>query len=589
MVYTERLTLGCLWRAFFFRQQTHYLVPSIPVRIALRVIYRLKLDIPVAPLTIGQIETATGIRKAAYKESESEIEYIGDAEWVAEVGKFLGINFELIIRKFLFDELYRKYEFYKIARQHASENSSPLRIMYLDEQFARDYPESLSSQFKVRGLRHIPGTGLFMLMILPVFLVYYAQRNRVVGIKCFQDSLVFQIDREKIYDMFQSLFGEFSGTYFVMERWNAIEPCNASDAEWRRDVQISTLGITGRDFHYLRKALVSYIGSCLKHFRVIQRYQARLFVIFYFIMRGRAEAINGSGNWLITYEHPVTRKAIRNEFLRHDGNRSIYIPMNANEAPTYWSEDIFINYDIMCMAGKQGFELYRMKHVAHPVLLPAGSYDVHRGPKRWAGRAERISHLKAFKGDSVAILITSPGLCDPTESYELKLMALAKTLAEQPGVKVFVRQKPGDTSALATKFQNFYADFFKGTEAVLLTSGEYELWDFLDVSDLVVTSISTTGFDLAVGGAQVMFVDFHRDPELFLSWTMVPEVLVNPEWALERVLEWTRDADGGPVRQRHAQFVVKLVDYIEFKHPDFSAYKQNILSALETQGVLKIH
>lgn len=586
IVYTERLTLGCLLRALVFQQQIHYLVPSIPVRIALRVIDRLELAIPIAPLTLGQIETASGIRKAAYKEAESEINNIGGAEWIAEVGGFLGINFELIVRKFFFDELYRKYEFYKIAGQHALENSSSMRIMYIDEDFARDYPGGLASQFEVRRLRHIPGTGLFMLMILPVFLLYYAQRNRAEGDKCFQNGLVFQIDGEKLYDMFRSLFGVCPGTYFVMERWTLLEPANAKDAAWRTEAKIWTLGITKSDFRYLRKAVIAYIGSCLKHFRSIRHYQARLFVIFCFIMRGRAEAINGTGNWLITYEHPVTSKAIRNEFLRSDGNRSMYIVMNAGDSPTYWPEEIFVNYDIMCVGGKQSPELYRMKHAVCPVLLPVGSYDAQRGPKRLTDRAERTSRLKAFKGDSVAISIMSPGLCAPTESHELKLMALAKALAEQPGVKVFVRQKP---VGLAAKYGNFYEDFFKGTETVLLTAGEYELWDFLDVSDLVVSSISYSACDLAVGGAQVMYVDFHGDPELIWGWTKVPEVVICPEHALERILEWANDGDFGAIRQRHAQFVARFVDGMDCKYPDFSAYKRNLLSVLGAQGVLKNH
>jgi hypothetical protein len=582
--YTERLTLSCLLRAFFLRRQTYYLVPSVPVRVVLRVLARLGLAVPISLLTLGQIETATGIRRAAYEEAESQIENIYGADWIAEVGKFLGINFGLIVRKFFFDELYRKYEFYKTARQHAVENSSSKRIMYLDDKFACEYPESLANQFEVRRLRHIPGDGLFMLMILPIFLLYYALHNRAEGNKCFQGGLVFQIDGEKLYEMFQTLFGEFSGTYYVMERWSALEPANLKDAEWRKEAQISTLGISKSDFRYLRKALVSYVGSCLKHFRVIRRYRTRLFGIFYLIMRGRAEAINGSGNWLITYEHPVTLKAIRNELLRSDGNRSVYIVMNAGDSPTYWAEEIFVNYDIMCVGGSRSAELYRKKYAMCSVIPPVGSYDAQRGPKRLTGRAERISRLKAFKGNSVAISIMSPGLCGMTESHEKKLMALAKTLAGQSGVKVFVRQKPTE---LAAKYGDFYTDFFKGCEGVMLTKGEYELWDFLDVSDLVISSISYSACDLAVGGAQVMYVDFHGDPELIWGWTNVPEIVIRPEDALDRILEWVKDVDSGPVRQRHAQFVSKFVNGIDFQHSDISAYKKNLLSVLKTQSVLK--
>ncbi|MEI7527287.1 MAG: hypothetical protein WCJ95_23260, partial [Mariniphaga sp.] len=92
-------------------------------------------------------------------------------------------------------------------------------------------------------------------------------------------------------------------------------------------------------------------------------------------MRGRAEAINGNGNLLITYEHPTTVNFVRNEFLRKDGNRSVFIAKNTNDAPIYFHEEIFANYDVMCVSGKISPELYLLKRARCPAIIAVGSYD----------------------------------------------------------------------------------------------------------------------------------------------------------------------------------------------------------------------
>ena len=55
------------------------------------------------------------------------------------------------------------------------------------------------------------------------------------------------------------------------------------------------------------------------------------------------------------------------------------------------------------------------------------------------------------------------------------------------GVKVAVRLKPVEPLPV---FKDYYKNQLSGCKDVLLTSSEYDLFDFVEVADLVVTSIS---------------------------------------------------------------------------------------------------
>src|SRR6185503_3193888 len=112
---------------------------------------------------------------------------------------------------------------------------------------------------------------------------------------------------------------------------------------------------------------------------------------------------------------------------------------------------------------------------------------------------ERRKTLTAAKGADVAITILSPGIQDATISIELRLMELARDIARHPGVRVFVRRKPVDPPA---KYRNFYAEQIAGNDRIILTDHSHALMDFHPLTDLFITSISSSSVDLCGAGAQ---------------------------------------------------------------------------------------
>jgi hypothetical protein len=184
----------------------------------------------------------------------------------------------------------------------------------------------------------------------------------------------------------------------------------------------------------------------------------------------------------------------------------------------------------------------------------------------------RVAALAAFKGDSLAVVILSPGICDPTYTHELKLMALARELAAMPGVKVMLRLKPVEPSP---KYADFYRREVEGRADLLITAGEYDLFDFLAVGDLFLTSISNSAFDLAQAGAQVIFIDYQRDPAMLLPWSAVPGVCLDERTALPIVQCWLRDEP--EKRERWREKMRHFAEYIAYRHANFDAYRENFL------------
>ena len=81
-----------------------------------------------------------------------------------------------------------------------------------------------------------------------------------------------------------------------------------------------------------------------------------------------------------------------------------------------------------------------------------------------------------FKGDDVLILVVSPGICQPTLNIELELMALLEDLSHLNGVKIILRLKPVEPIPI---FKDFYQNHLNDKGNVMVTAGEYDLFDFM--------------------------------------------------------------------------------------------------------------
>lgn len=579
MIYCEKLRWIQFLLLLVTRKRAFYGSKSIATRGIERLFEKINIKANTAKIEFGDLQAAPNIRRNAYQEAELYLGKIKGAQWAEELRVLLAIDFQLIVKKFFFDELYLKYEFLELSLRHAFENPNDSHLIYVERQFSEPYRDKLEKVFKVHNVRSIEPLYVFSIFLLPVFLRYFWSRNRVTGNLHFTNKIICQVDGEKTYEMFSSIFKSCTSVRFVIEKRSASE----FSAERLKELRISILGLTKDSYRDLRDAAYKYISCCFRHFREVSMYGSRLFRMFYVLILGKAETIQGAGNVFVAYEHLITVKAARNEFLKSGGNRSVFVPMNAHATQRYFHSEIFINYDVMCAAGRHVEDLYESKKSLTSVFLPTGSYENHRGSVRLAGKAERIARLKAFKGDSTALTIVSPGICDPTYSQEVRLIRLACALSKQKGVKVFVRLKPVPPSP---KYTDFYDVHTAGCDSILLTSSEYELLDFLEVTDLFVTSISNAACDLALCGGQVVFIDYMETPDLFLYWSVINEVVVTGEESFDVVMDWVHDDEGRRARAELRGEMNKLTAYLGYQFSDFESYRANLLMQLEGQGCL---
>lgn len=570
MIFLEQLRMLDVARLLLGGQSAVYANKTLGARLAERIAARFGRHVSATRLGFGHVNAATGIRRKAYEAAESCMDSLPGKPWALDLSAELKIDFWLIVRKYFFDEYYNKFEFIEMALRHAEENPGTRARMRIDPTGLGDHAEKLARHFQ---LELSPSTSAWQslgVLLLPLWVEIYWRRNGDATPFRLDGRLVCEVDDHKTFEMFANLFRDWphDKPAFVCEARNA--------GAFTQEQDVAVLRLRPDGAAWLRDAVRKYVAACRASRSNVAAYGNHLFRIFYVVMRGRAEVLEGSGNLYCTYEHLVTVKAVRNEFLKAAGNRTVFVPLNSHVTPQYFHSEILVNYDVMCAAGPHTEILYRRKRALTEVYLPTGSYDSNRQGILPEGREARLSRLRAFKGGDTLITIISPGICDPTYSHEIKLMRLARVLSGHPGVKVAIRLKPVPPEP---KYADFYAEQLRGADNILLTGGEYELFDFLPVTDLVLTSISNGAYDLAQAGAQVMFIDFLRDPEMTQPLLMAPGVLVAEEDVLPRVIAWAEDAAG--VRRDWQGRVHAFADALAYQFADFEAYRVNFLAQID--------
>ena len=565
MRYVEKFSaldaLGCLVSG----EPVLFGVKALGARTVDKLAARLGRRILAEQLAFGHVTYTTGVREGAYRAAERAIDRLPGARWASKLGERLDVDLWLIARKFFFDEYYLKFEFLELALRHAEENPGEPLLLLADLAGDAELPPRLTALFRLRQRANTSPLALATALLLPLFVEFFHRRKGRPGTLSFTDTVVCEVDGPATFEMFSTLFAGFPTDRLAYV-------CEARNASSLSDKPVHTLRLDDAGLAYLRRAVWQFLGTSVAHGGEIASYGSRLFRLFYILMQGRAETVGGNGNLYCTYEHLVTYKAMRNSFLERHGNRTLFVPLNAHVTPLYFHSEILTNYMLMCAAGRHTEILYRKKRSLVQHYLPTGSYASHRRGSLPGDQAMRVAALAAFKGDSLAVVILSPGICDPTYTHELKLMALARELAAMPGVKVMLRLKPVEPSP---KYADFYRREVEGRADLLITAGEYDLFDFLAVGDLFLTSISNSAFDLAQAGAQVMFIDYQRDPAMLLPWSAVPGVCLDERTALPIVQCWLRDEP--EKRERWREKMRHFAEYIAYRHANFDAYRENFL------------
>lgn len=565
MRFVEKLGALDALRCLVVGEPVRYAVKSLGARAVERIVVRLGRHLPAEQMAFGHVTHTTGIRESAYRAAERAIDRLPGARWAGALGERLDVDLWLIARKFFFDEYYLKFEFVELALRHAEENPGEPPLLIADLAGDAMWVPRLRTRFRLRQRRNTSPLGLATALLLPFFVEYFHRRKGQPGTLSFTDRVICEVDGPATFDMFSTLFAGFPADRLAYV-------CEARHLGALAGQPVHALRLDAAGLAYLRRAVWQFLGASFSHAGEIASYGSRIFRLFYVLMQGRAETVGGSGNLYCTYEHLVTYKAARNAFIERQGSRTLFVPLNAHVTPQYFHSEILTNYTLMCAAGRHTETLYRKKRGLVQHYLPTGSYASHRRGMLTGDKAARIAALAAFKDRSLCVVIVSPGICDPTYTHEIKLMALARELAAMPGVKVVLRLKPVEPEP---KYADFYRREVEGRTNLLVTAGEYDLFDFLAAGDVFLTSISNAAFDLAQAGALVMFIDYLRDPVMMLPWCAVPEVRLDERAALPTVQRWLRDEPG--VREDWRETMRRFGEHIAYRHASLDAYRENFL------------
>jgi hypothetical protein len=300
------------------------------------------------------------------------------------------------------------------------------------------------------------------------------------------------------------------------------------------------------------------------------------------LVHGRIRAPSGENYHLLTCEHHDLTKTIRNEFVKKNGGKSILFPYSSLYVLRFYPDEYYENYDFVLSPGKHYEDTLRENESTCALVFPVGTFAIHKDKLKGKDRfgEQRLRTLRSFVGKDRAVTILCPGVCKPTYTSEVKLMRLALALSAVPGVKVIIRQKP---FVPEERYQGFYQGYVEGNPDILLTGMEYELFDFLPVTDLFITTYSTSACELSVLGGNVMFVDYLKQDDRFIFWRkeIVGSLLVSHEDAIDRIRHVLNTIDDDECDYRRD--METFSDYIGYRFRNYDAYRANLIKVLECE------
>lgn len=517
-------------------------------------------------ISYGDIEKANALRSAAYRRAlERSADMAYDLRSLAQTGSSLGIDMELLIRKFLVETLFKRYEFLGLSRQYAAENPGVETRVIAAPLFGEELPAGTSAAF-LQPLGRLKYVGA--LFALPLYGMLFVLRNRQNDRPQISDAVICEVDTPKIQSMFSDLFG--ADVQYVAERHYM------SNFDGARRAQISAHGLGRRGLERIRRTTTLFFLEGVRNARRLSRYGDLILGLYSTMIRGILLVPEARRSLYLAYEHLFTTKAVRNEFMRADGNKTVSLPYGTHADSHFFAPAYQYNYDLLCASGPLQERIYALQQARTTVVLPSGPYESQKLKDRDTARADRGRRLLEQKRAGTSITILSSGIQDQTRSGEIKLMALARQLAAEPDLCVFYRPKP---VAPPDKYKNFYLDGCAGLDGLILTGPEYQLTDFLDVTDLFVTFWSHSGADLCAVGAQVFTVDFMDDKAVPLWQTVVEGCFLDERRAFQTIMNWVRDVPNG-TRAAHAARMTELRRLLAYEFDSFGAYKDNLIRQL---------
>ena len=568
IVFHETLTVSALIGLIIFNREAFFNRKSIALRVMERLfpidVYRRGRRI-----SWGDLNVSTGIRRKAYEAAKLDLKAFSGEGIDNNFPSLQSINKRLILKKIYFSERYDVHEFYEMAFQFAEENGQLKFKMYIDcynkncfEKKAFNKKISILCQYSFRRFNYI-----LSVILVPLYILSFIKDNKSNDSLFYKNAIICEVDQSSTYRMFLELFKMRNNVYYVAQKHYMKYFTDVEIAENK----IVVKGISLTTAKKIIKLPFEYFNFCLSNFVTASGYGWLYFHFLKTIVQGYLFTIDAKDSAYLTFEHLDPTKAVRNELLRLNNNRTIFVPKNNYISSRYLATEFKFNYDIFCSPCPCQETIYNLQDAETKIVLHVGIYDSHKARERDCDFENRINRLKEFKGNSIAITICSNGIMDETLRGEVGLMKLACRLASEHNVKVFIRPKPGEPPL---KYKNFFIDSSACCDSIMLTGSEYLLSDFLGVTDLFVTSSSSSVTDLCPAGAEFFSVDFWMDSDQFLWQTVVDGVFISEELAFDKIINWVNDEPMGQ-RFAHTKRMERLRVHIAYEFNNFEAYKAN--------------
>ena len=494
--YEELGLFDCLFSILNGRE-VYYCTQSILMRVAHKFAPKF-FSRRLKTISYGSLEKVTDIRKDAYQAAAKAITKIDARNWGLSLLQSFSVDNNLIVEKYLFQVLFEKYEFYGLINQFSKENPSrKIKVFLTQDIWGCDVV--FGSATKILMTRYFLGCKLLLYVLgIPLYILYFIYKNWGGESKILIKVVVCEVDSVVIIDMFRDLFGDSHELNFVAKKGYFGEAqqkefgliAHHLNAEGRMMLWSVAFGVV--------EFVIKHWGQCLGRGKIF-------FELCQMFAHGILNAPNIENSAYLTFEHLSVEKAIRNEILKARGNVSIFVPYNIYSSSPFYAPEYMLNYDVLCSPGAICEQAYILQGAKTKNILRTGSYHANKQVARDDGFGERVAPLVKFKGTAVGVTILCNGVEDVTLSGEVRLMALAQRLASEPGVKVLIRQKPVQPSE---KYKDFYKAAVKGYDSILLTHFENELYDFLGVTDLCITSNSSSVLEFCAAGVDFFCGEF---------------------------------------------------------------------------------
>lgn len=499
--------------------------------------------------------------------------------------RIFNIDFLLIFRKYIMAHLfYRKYFFYELSMQYTREHPEENHYFYIHNNHSWNYKKKMDAYGKVSFIKGNPIAG-YIASILSMFILstLYCRSNTKKDSINYDDKVICFVSSLKEYECYKDLFGTGANVIYVTRNIYL----QYFPEEQLSESAIQLLGLNKTSLAELRRETKKYINFMLNNFRNLYIFGFDIALLYYKIILARSIAPYGKRNVFLTFEHHDLIKTIRNEFIKSEGSRTVFFSYLPGIALRYFPEEYFPNYDYVCSSGRYLEDQFMENESTEKYFLRVGCYTTHKGVVNKEGYSTRLGELKLFKENYITITILSPGICKPTYHSEVRLMELVQKLSTYPGIRIFIRKKP---FVPEPEYADFYESYIAGSHSVRLTGDEFELFDFLPVTDLFITSYSTSACELAMQGGNIFFIDFMKQPDRFLFWDtkICNGILLSSEESYKRIIDWINDEENGLIRTSHRKAMNRFREYMEYNYPDYKTYKDNLIDQLKQNVFIKM-